>query len=56
VVYKKLKVNVVKILRELFRRKGLKIIEAECQPGYIQHICKDTTKMHYIGGNRLSKE
>ena len=40
VIYKKLKADIVKILRELCERKGIEIIAAECCPDHIHMLVR----------------
>ena len=43
IIYRQLRADIGKILRELCERKGVEIIEAECCPGSYSHVGSDPT-------------
>ena len=49
IIYKKIKADVGKILRELSERKGVRIIEAECCPDHIHMLVEIPPKMSVAG-------
>ena len=44
IIYKQIKADIGKILRELCNRKGIEIIEAECCPDHIHMLIRIPTK------------
>ena len=49
IIYKKIKADVGKILRELSERKGVRIIEAECCPDHVHMLLEIPPKMSVSG-------
>ena len=49
IIYKKIKADVGKILRELCERRGVTIIEAECCPDHIHMLVEIPPKMSVAG-------
>ena len=56
IIYKKIKADVGKILRELCERKGVRIVEAECCPDSYSHAGRDTTAYEGSEFHGISKE
>ena len=56
IIYKNIKADVGKILRELCERKGVRIVEAECCPDSYPHAGRDTTAYECSEFHGISKE
>ena len=49
VIYKQIKVDIGKILRDLCERKGVEILEAECCPDHIHMMVRHSPHMSVSG-------